>query len=138
MDVLATNPIFQKLIELNLDPNNYAIFGSGPMYPHHLKYELNDLDIVARGDAWEVAQKLGKPHNTQLHSGLEITLDNGKIQIFNKWISSNWNIDNLIDTAEIIDGVRFVTLDKVLDSKRELNRTKDLDDIATLEHYLKN
>ncbi len=108
------------------------------MYAHNLKNEFHDLDIIAREDAWESAKQLGTPHPSLLKHGLEIDMDDGKIQVFNKWISDNWDVNELIDDAEVIEGIRFVRLDKVLSSKLELSRTKDIKDIETLRIYFKN
>lgn len=116
--------------------NDYAIFGSAPMYIHQLRDHIGDLDIIARGTAWVRLQELGKTHPTLYHNGLEIDLGEGKIQAFNKWISDKWDINELIDTAESVDGVRFVQLEKVLEFKQELSRPKDIEDIAKLKAYL--
>ncbi len=137
MNYLVKNPIFKKLLDLELDPNDYAVFGSGPMYPHHLKEMTHDIDIIARGKAWKKAQQFGIPHATDLHQGLQVDVAGGKIQIFNKWISDNWDVDELIDSAEIIDGIRFVRLDLVLKSKEEQHRKKDIADIQLIQEYLK-
>jgi hypothetical protein len=45
-------------------------------------------------------------------------------------------VDRLIDTADVIDGLRFVTLALVLAWKRESLRPKDLADIKVIEAYL--
>ena len=36
-EILANNPIFEKLISLKLLPEDYAVFGSGPMFAHGIK-----------------------------------------------------------------------------------------------------
>lgn len=65
--------------------SDYAITGSGPLFAHGLNSSLdNDMDVVARNDAWETALKLGAPKKGDL-GDLIIDLFDGQIQIFNQW-----------------------------------------------------
>jgi hypothetical protein len=50
---------FGKLRALNLPTADYAIFGSGPLAVRGLIEEMHDLDVVARGTAWEQVKGLG-------------------------------------------------------------------------------
>ncbi len=56
----------------------------------------------------------------------------GLIQFSPGWISSEWNTDDLIDRAEIIQGLPFAPLPEVLAYKQALGRPKDGPDIAAL------
>ncbi len=138
MVVLAHNSFFSKLIALDLPTQDFAIFGSGPMFAHGLKDLGHDIDIVARGRAWEVAAKLNTPVPTKSGNALVVELFEGEIEIFNSWAPGEWNIDELIDNAEVVEGVRFVQLEEVLKWKRMMNRPKDVEDIALIDKYLKN
>lgn len=130
------NPLFVNLLSLNLPTADYAIFGSGPMFPRGLREEIHDLDIVARGAAWEKVRKLSEPELPHNGQGEVVILFDGEIEIFNQWTSGDWNIEELIDTADEIDGIRFVTLEKVLKWKGEMGRSKDIIDIQKIEEYL--
>src|SRR5579864_4636766 len=108
------HPLFQKLLSLNLPPEDFAVFGSGPMFVHGLRAAIADLNVIARGKAWQQAHALGEEQVA--HSGLgKAILPKAAdgIQIYNAWGPGTWTADDLIDTSEIIDGIRFVTLDKV-------------------------
>jgi hypothetical protein len=59
----------------------------------------------------------------------------GRIQFSRGWISDNWDADDLIDRAEIIQGLPFAPLTDILAYKRMLLRPKDLPDIAALNHH---
>ena len=63
--------------------------------------------------------------------------NNGVIEIFNKWVPGEWNENELIDSAEMIDGVPFVPLEKVIIWKRRMNREKDRIDLKLISAYLK-
>lgn len=131
------NIFFKRLVLLNLPPEDYAIFGSGPMAAYGLKKMEHDIDIVARGNAWKKAQEYGKIEKTLSNFGNGIRLFDGGIEIFDQWPPKNrWNIDNLIDKAEVIDGIKFVRLETVLEWKKMTNRPKDLEDIKKIEDFL--
>jgi hypothetical protein len=130
------HPLIKKLLALNLPVNDYAIFGSGPMFAHGLKDLGHDVDIIARGEAWNMATKFSKPQQADYGVGLVITLEDGQIEIYNNWAPGKWDINELIDTAEIVSGIKFVTLTNVLKWKKLFGRPKDFDHIKTIEAYL--
>jgi hypothetical protein len=130
--------LLNKLKSLNLPTNDYAVFGSGPMYPRGIKELSHDIDIVARGVAWESAAKLAQPVKTSTGLNLVVELFNGEIEIFNGWMPGEWDIDELIDTAEMFDGIPYVTIDNVVKWKKIKNREKDIEHIRLIEEYLKN
>ncbi len=137
MDKIRENPLIKKLLSLNLPTGDYVIFGSGPLYACGITKNLRDLDVIARGEAWKKALKLGKPQKLPL-GNKAIRLFNGKIEIINAWAPGKWDIDELIDTAEIIEGIRFVNLKAVLKWKKRMARPKDLKHIKMIEEYLRN
>ncbi len=63
------NDLFGELRTLGLPTRDYAVFGSGPLAVRGLIREIRDLDLVARGAAWERAKKLGPVRGTQRRSG---------------------------------------------------------------------
>jgi len=66
------------------------------------------------------------------------SIEIGNIELWHDW--SEWfdNIDLLIDTADLIEGIRFVRLDPVLTLKRKMGRPKDFEDIRLVESFLKS
>lgn len=137
MPDFKSNPLFQKLLALDLPSEDYAVFGSGPMLVHGLRQSIADLNIIARGKAWQKAHGFGE--EKVAHSGLgKAILPAEGIQIYNAWGPGKWTADELIDTSEIIDGVRFVTLDKVADWKELMGRPKDIADVKAIKTYLEN
>lgn len=132
---MLKNSLFEKLDELDLLKNDYAIFGSAPLYAHGLIDKIGDIDIVARGEAWKKAKKLGKHKVSKFGDDEVVEIDEGKIEITNEWGPGEWDVDKLIDDAETIEGYRFVDLKTVLKWKKELNRPKDQKHIKKLEAY---
>jgi hypothetical protein len=129
---LKNNPLIAKLLKLELPSDDFAVFGSGPMMAHGLK-ESRDLDLIARGAAWEKALVLGELAKTPKGDD-KVTI--GDIEIFSAWGPGQWDIDALIDGAEIIGGIRFVRLEEVLKWKRLMGRPKDAGHIALIEEHL--
>lgn len=130
------NPLFQKLLSLNLPTADYAIFGSGPMFPVGLKKNISDLDLIAKGEAWHQVQTLGKIQTPFADGHQVVKLFDGEIEVFHGWGPGDWNINELINSAEIYEGIRFVRLESVLAWKKLLSRPKDIPDIQKIEDYL--
>jgi predicted nucleotidyltransferase len=133
---LPKNDLTEKLLSLNLPIKDYAVFGSGPLAVRGLIEFSKDIDIVARGKAWEKAQEYGTPVETRARFGNVVSLFGDKIEIYNAWPNGDWNVDELINTADIIGGIRFVTLQNVLKWKKARNLPKDVLHIKLIGDYL--
>lgn len=48
-----------------------------------------------------------------------------------------FNVKEVVENADIIDGIRFVNLETTIKWKRRMGREKDLEDIRLIEEYLK-
>ena len=136
MSKIIQNTLIQLLLSLNLEKDDFSVFGSGPMFGHGLIELTNDLDIIARGKAWEQAKKFG---GISTENGTEktIKLFNKRIEIGNYFYPGNFDTNELIDTSNIIEEIRFVRLENVLTYKKILNRPKDIIHIKIIEKYLK-
>ncbi len=122
--------LLKELKQLNLPPEAFAIFGSGPMAVRGLK-EAGDLDIIVRKDVWE---ELAKQYGVKDEEKGQIVV--GNIDIFCHWRPWLDNEAELIETAEMIDGWPYVRLEHVLEWKKKFGRDKDLKDIELIEKYL--
>lgn len=133
---LSENRLIRRLAvlasELHLDRRDFVIFGSGPLLAHGLRHRVRDLDIVARGQAWESVREHGRPAAGSINGAPMALFWDGLIQFSRGWISADWDADDLIDRAESISGWPFARLADVLAYKRVLLRPKDFPDIAAL------
>lgn len=128
MDI-SQSLILQKLIGLNLSPTEYAIFGSGPMFAHGIRpiEELSDLDLIVTtkglaklciipgavveyDDLWECFH-------------LRFTEDKD-IEAFSGWGPGQYIPEEIINDADIIEGIPFVKLQIVRDWKVQMGREK--------------
>lgn len=130
------HPLIRELVALGLPAEDYVIFGSGPLLAHGIRTELGDLDLVARGAAWQRAERTGTPCRGAVTGGPGYQFDGGRITVFPNWISPDWDTDDLIDRAEVVDGLRFARLQDVLAYKRQLRRPKDVVDIRTIMRFV--
>lgn len=134
---ICDNKFINELVALNLDPDQFVIFGSSPLLVHGLRATVHDLDVVARGEVMAWVRQTGTP-DVGTYSGDPVWhLCRGRLQFSAGWITSLWSPDDLIDSAEIIGGLRFARLRDVLQYKMELRRPKDLVDIARIQAYLR-
>ena len=91
-----------------------------------------DLDLIVTEELWH---SLAEKFLVEDDEGtLKIRI--GEIEICAKPIL-DYDADALIREAELIDGIRFVTLERTLEWKRRLRREKDLKDAALIEAYFK-
>lgn len=130
------HPLVRRLIALNLDRKDFVIFGSGPLLAHRIRANIRDLDVVTRGDAWRRVSQLGVPATGAVSGAPMVHFWGGRIQFSQEWIFKIWDTDNLIDRADIIEGLRFAPLADVLVYKRMLMRPKDKADIHVLTDLL--
>jgi hypothetical protein len=85
IDRLFANQLVQELISLQLPNEDFAIFGSGLMLAFGLQDSIPDLDVIARGAAWEQATTLADPHPAKSGEGRVVRLFKDDIEIFDKW-----------------------------------------------------
>lgn len=139
MQSYKENIFFKRLLSLNLPPEDYAIFGSGPMAAYGLKDLTKDIDVIAKGKAWEKAKEYGEPVATNLKFGDVVSLFDGTVEIFNGWPpAGTWDIEKLIDEAEVVDGIKFVRLETVAEWKGIRGRPGDEEDIKKIQEFLQS
>ena len=120
------NELFDFVAQLELPQGDYAIFGSGPLIVRGIIPLSNDLDIICRGSAWKTVLATGQPEFLDAYKTTVISMANGTITFGSSWGIGAFDIDELIDTAEIIDGLPFVRLRYVIEYKTIRSTPKDL------------
>jgi hypothetical protein len=121
--------LFDLLRGMELPPGSFAVFGSGPLAARGLIEEVGDLDVVVRDDAWDRLKGLG----TIIEYGDNKVVDLGNGLTFGRtWAYGDFDVDQLIDDAEVIGYLPFVRLDAVLEFKRIASRPKDLHHIELI------
>jgi hypothetical protein len=124
------------LRSLDLNSEEYIVFGSGPMLAHGLASTIEDLDVVARGSALQIARAIGKPGFGAVDGAPLWSIFDGEIEVFGSWLAPHWDVDDLIARAEFVDGIPFAPLRDVLRYKQLLRRPRDIRDIRILSSWL--
>ena len=135
VDVI-THRELQIVRDLDLPQGDYAIFGSGPLLVRGIIDQINDLDVICRGRAWDYAQVHGEPGYLEQFGVTIASMLNGRITFGTKWGIGDFDIDKLIDTADRIQGLQFVRLEHVIRYKELAGRPKDRVHLEAIERYL--
>ncbi len=133
---MANRELFEKLKTLYLEPGTYAVFGSGPMGIRGLK-ECHDIDVIVTENLWNEFASRPDWEMLEMPSDGEKYLSRDDIELWKNWAPGTWNIEQLIAEAEVIDGLPFVQLRRVLDWKVINSREKDLKDAEVIQAYFK-
>ncbi|KKQ34417.1 MAG: hypothetical protein US52_C0060G0006 [candidate division WS6 bacterium GW2011_GWA2_37_6] len=121
----------EELKKLHLPEGQYAIFGSGPLAIRNIRAS-HDIDIIVTKKLWK---KLIEKYNTKIQSD-PVSIKIGNIEIFYNWMELTDKIEEMINTAEIINELPFVQLKYVLEWKESMGREKDKKDIELINKYL--
>ena len=127
--------LFDRIKELNLPTGDFAIFGSGPLIIRHIVPASNDLDIICRRQAWEDVKTMGELEYLAEYDLSIVKMLDGRLTFGSRWGIGNFDTDELIGDAEIIDGLPFVRLEHVEHYKKISKRPKDLKHLQALESY---
>ena len=126
--------LFAQIRALALPVGQYAIFGSGPMGIRDLK-ECSDIDIIVSESLWGIF-KNSPGWNLKVSSSGGEYLSKDDIEIWKDWKPWYRDVMPLIKEAEMINGLAFVRLERVIEWKRIFGREKDLKDVQAINKYL--
>ena len=124
--------MFQNFLKevdrLRLPKNQFAIFGSGPLCIRNLR-AANDIDLIVKEELWH---DLARRYSVMEKKLIKI----GDTEIYKDWKPWFDDVNLLIDSADIINGYRFVKLEYLLKWKKEMDREKDKADIKIINDFL--
>lgn len=121
------------LRKLNLPRDEFAICGSGPLAVREIR-DSHDIDIIVKKKLWKQLAKKYPVHQSDNNRNFIQIRD---IEMYEDWFPLLENAGKFIETADVINGFRFVKLDYVMKWKKIMNREKDQIDIKLIEKYLK-
>lgn len=124
--------LLKELKKLNLPKDKFAVFGSGPLGIRGIR-KINDLDLVVLPELWEELRKQYPTVNKELGDSVEL---GDKIETTLN-LGFGLNPKEVIEKADVIDGIRYVDLETTIEWKKKMGRKKDLEDIRLIKEYLK-
>lgn len=128
--------IFAQVKALNLPEWQYVVFGAGPLAAHGIR-PANDVDLFVTTALYQRLKAAGWHEQPTSTGGLYLA--NGIYEADDTWEYGTYNpsVEQLIEVAEVIDGVPFAPLDEVLKWKRAFGRPKDVADVQLIEEHLR-
>jgi len=124
--------LFDQLRQLRLPPGSYAVFGSGPLAIRGLIPACNDLDILCKPDVWDIVSRDGVTECLADYDVTVASLCDSALTFGMQWGIGDFNVIELIDTAEMIDSLPFVRLEHVVRYKTIRSSEKDLQHLRAL------
>jgi len=118
--------VFDRLRQLDLRPKGYAIFGSGPLIIRGIVPFTNDLDVICHQDVWDLVSSMGAVEYLPAYDVTVATILDGAVTFGTKWEIGEFDVDELIESAEVIDALPFVRLEYVIRYKMIRSSEKDL------------
>ncbi len=134
---MEIHALIAELDQLQLPTDQYAITSSGVLAIRSLR-SAHDLDIIVTSDLWV---KLSRTYPiTQTKDFQSINIGNIQILGTGSYFTNNdsYPVDAQIQSADLIQGKKFVSLAIVRDIKLTRNKTKDIIDIQIIDDYLAN
>ena len=139
--------LIRQHIPTDFEPADFLLAGSARLWAGNVLPRLSDLDILARPESrtWRRLQELAEMHGplfghrslrTSAITGTTIAvLYGGVIEACDTWVLTNRTTDELIESAEVIGGIRYLAIKDVVAYKRQLDRPKDRSDLAKLRTH---
>lgn len=124
----------EELSALDLPRGDWALFGSGPLLVRGWVDDVGDLDVITRGAAWDKARSVGVIDT--LEDGSQIVSIGDGVTVGRGWKYGDLSVDEMIDTAESIDGIPCVGLDHIIAYKLIADRPKDRRHLKIIEQNL--
>jgi hypothetical protein len=134
--------IKENMNSIGLDPENTVVIGSGILNALNIR-NSNDIDMVVAESAYERLDASGHFKKEMNHR--EEILADSVFEIGIAWtvLGKRWTFEDLFDKSVLVDGVRYISLQFLLDVKKSWLsesdvRQKDIDDVKLIENYLRN
>lgn len=128
--------LLAELDQLNLPTDQYIITSSGSLAARGIR-EAHDLDIVPSDTLWEKLKSRYPVRRINFK-----TINIGNIQILGPGSyfrnSAIATPQQQIETADIIDGYKYLNLALLRKFKEALGRDKDLKDVELIDQYLES
>ena len=125
--------LFERLRQLRLPPNHYAIFGSGPLAIRGVIPACNDLDVLCNQHVWDIVSHEGVMKFLPEYDVTVVSFLDGAITFGTEWGIGDFNVAELIETAEMIESLPFVRLEYVVRYKTIRSSEKDLQHLSALQ-----
>lgn len=129
-----SSELIESLRRLDLQAGDWALFGSAPLLLRGWIDSVGDLDVIVRGSALELVRDIGVPE--EYENGRRMYRIGSDLTFGDYWYYGDFDIDELIDTAEMIEGIPCVRLDHIIEYKRIAARPRDHEHLTVIAAHL--
>ena len=130
--------VFKEVRKLELPPGEYIVLGSGILGALGIR-EIGDVDLLVSPQLFDELRAKGWAYDeVEIEGRTREHLANGNIEAYRDfWYGGhNPNPAELIANPQVIDGVPFLPLTRLLEIKKVMGREKDIRDVVLIEKYL--
>lgn len=138
MEQIKQNELTAKIKRLHIPADQYVVIGSGIMTALGIRQSA-DVDLLVTPEVFAELQKRGwKTEVVEIEGRPREKVSTGDVEAFKDfWYGGvTRNVNDLIQTAQHIEGVPFMLLKDLIHFKRSIGREKDLKDIQLIEEYM--
>lgn len=132
---MTFNNLIDQLKKLNLPADQYVVVGSGALASLGIR-EAHDFDVLVTWNLWNKLRKTYPLTKTQPVENIDID----DIQILGHGspfrIDNIATVDEIIKTANVVDGIKFININLLRKFKLNEGREKDLNDVKLIDVYL--
>jgi hypothetical protein len=123
MDVAA------KIKELNLPNDSFIVVGSGILGALGIR-ESSDIDLIVSQQVYDLLENAGWDHDNWSD---QTVLKKGVFDIGRDWYGKK--VNQLLEDAQYVESIPYLSLDDVYEWKKRLGRPKDLADLILIDSY---
>ncbi len=120
------NDIINRLEDLNFDKSGYWVLAGSAMVLHGIRPKTHDIDMGCTKEFADELETEGYP-TVVMPDGTRRIMYSEDVEIFEDWI---------FDRVVYVDGIPVISLEGLLEMKRNLGREKDMRDIQMIEEFL--
>jgi hypothetical protein len=121
--------ISEKIQKLNLPKRSYIVVGSGILNALAIR-QSSDIDLIVIKNVYDKFENLGWDHGKWPD---QVVMEKDVFELGTNWYGKN--VDELLDRAEYIDNIPYLSLNDVYEWKKSLGREKDLNDLKLIDKY---
>lgn len=122
----------EKVLCLGFEPGQCVVIGSAALVALKILPENADIDLAVSPEVYEKLRAMGWDEHAG-HHGTPV-LKHGEYDVGVGF--SQWSQEELLEDAFYLDGVPFISLEKLLIWKKTAGRAKDEEHIRLIEKYL--
>lgn len=126
--------IIEKIKNLNLPFGEYVVIGSGILEALNIRTAV-DVDIAVLPELYKQLKETGEWKECEKHGKYYLEKESFEIATGVSWGNYKPAVEEIIASAELIDGIPFMNLDELCKFKEALGREKDFEDIKLIKNY---